>query len=95
LAWRPCINCVVGRVGRYGDKSYCFLFTNFKNTPKRLIEFSNTLDGFEIARLDLKYRNSGDLLDGTVQSGKAFRWLDLSEDEEIIEEVKERLKTVN
>ena len=84
-----------GRVGRYGDKSHCYLFTNMQNTPKRLIEFSNTLDGFEIARLDLKYRNSGDLLDGTIQSGKAFRWLDLSEDEEIIEEVKERLKTAS
>jgi len=80
-----------GRVGRYGIESYCYLYTNAKTPPKRLIEFSKILDGFEIARLDLKYRNSGDLLDGTIQSGKAFRWLDLSEDEEIIIEAKNRV----
>jgi ATP-dependent DNA helicase RecG len=81
-----------GRVGRYGIDSYCFLYTNLQKAPKRLIEFSNTLDGFEIARLDLKYRNSGDLLDGTTQSGKMFKWLDLSEDEDIILNAKERVK---
>ncbi|NPA28152.1 MAG: ATP-dependent DNA helicase RecG [Epsilonproteobacteria bacterium] len=80
-----------GRVGRYGIDSYCFLYTNLASPPKRLIEFSKILDGFKIAELDLKYRNSGDLLDGTIQSGKTFKWLDLSEDEEIISEVKERL----
>ena len=80
-----------GRVGRYGIDSYCYLYTNASNIPKRLVEFSNILDGFEIARLDLKYRNSGDLLDGTIQSGKAFKWLDLSEDEDIIQSVKDRL----
>ncbi len=81
-----------GRVGRYGLESKCFLFTNYKKAPKKLIEFANILDGFEIAKLDLKYRDSGDLLDGTIQSGKAFKWLDLSEDENIIEEVQNRLK---
>jgi len=80
-----------GRVGRYGIDSYCYLYTNLQSIPKRLIEFSNTLDGFEIARLDLKYRDSGDLLDGTIQSGKSFRWLDLSEDEEIISKAKQRV----
>ena len=83
-----------GRVGRYGIDSYCFLYTNAKTPPKRLIEFSNTLDGFKIAELDLKYRNSGDLLDGVTQSGKAFRWLDLSSDEEIIANAKQRAKNL-
>ncbi len=83
---------LIGRVGRYGIDSYCFLYTNLKETPKRLIEFSNTLDGFEIARLDLKYRNSGDLLDGTTQSGRTFKWLDLSEDEDILLIAKQRVK---
>ncbi len=81
-----------GRVGRYGIKSDCYLFTNASTPPKRLVEFVNTLDGFEIARLDLKYRDSGDLLDGTIQSGKAFRWLDLSEDEEVVQEIKKRIE---
>ena len=81
-----------GRVGRYGIDSYCYLYTNLKEPPKRLKEFSKTLDGFEIAKLDLKYRNSGDILDGTIQSGKTFKWLDLAEDEEIILEAKKRVK---
>ena len=83
-----------GRVGRYGIDSYCYLYTNAASTPKRLEEFSNTLDGFKIANLDLKYRNSGDLLDGITQSGKAFQWLNLSEDEKIIENAKERVKKI-
>ena len=81
-----------GRVGRYGIDSFCYLYTNLKEPPQRLKEFSKTLDGFKIAKLDLKYRNSGDILDGTIQSGKSFKWLDLSEDEEIIEVTKKRVK---
>lgn len=83
-----------GRVGRYGIDSHCFLYTNAQKTPKRLEEFAKILDGFEIARLDLKYRNSGDLLDGFTQSGKAFNWLDLSEDEEVIREAKGRVEEI-
>jgi len=83
-----------GRVGRYGIDSHCFLFTNAKTPPKRLEEFSQTLDGFKIAELDLKYRNSGDLLDGVTQSGKAFVWLDLSSDESIISEAKRRVANI-
>ncbi len=83
-----------GRVGRYGIESYCYLYTNANEPPQRLKEFASILDGFEIARLDLKYRNSGDLLDGSTQSGKRFQWLDLSEDEEIIKQAKERVKKI-
>ncbi len=84
-----------GRVGRYGIESFCYLYTNAPKVPKRLEEFANTLDGFTIANLDLKYRNSGDLLDGVTQSGRTFQWLDLSEDEKIIEEAKKRAKRVS
>jgi len=83
-----------GRVGRQGLQSDCFLYTNAKTPPKRLEEFSQTLDGFKIAMLDLKYRNSGDLLDGITQSGEAFRWLDLSQDEAIIAEAKKRVSRI-
>ena len=80
-----------GRVGRLGLKSWCYLFTN---NPKnsRLHSFAQTMSGFEIARLDLKFRKSGDILDGTIQSGLQFKWLDLAEDEEIISVAKSRLK---
>ena len=84
-----------GRVGRYGIESFCYLYTNASKVPKRLEEFANTLDGFTIANLDLKYRNSGDLLDGITQSGRTFQWLNLSEDEKIIEDAKKRVKRVS
>ena len=79
-----------GRVGRYGQKGYCFLYTNDKNN-KRLKAFASTLDGFKIAELDLKFRKSGDLLDGTVQSGESFKFFDETKDLNILKEVKNHL----
>ncbi|WP_246434451.1 ATP-dependent DNA helicase RecG [Nitrosophilus labii] len=76
-----------GRVSRTGLKGYCFLYTEDKNN-KRLNEFAKVSSGFQIAELDLKYRQSGDLLKGKEQSGKSFRWIDLGQDKEIIEEAK-------
>ena len=72
-----------GRVGRNGLKSWCYLYSNFK-ASERLIQFTQTANGFDIAKLDLKFRDSGDILDGTVQSGQKFKWLDMGEDEEIV-----------
>ncbi len=77
-----------GRVSRTGLKGYCYLYTNLKSS-KRLEEFCRTPSGFEIARLDLKYRNSGDLLSGKEQSGKQFRFINLAEDEEVVTQVRE------
>jgi ATP-dependent DNA helicase RecG len=80
-----------GRVGRYGLQSWCYLYSN---TPKsqRLKDFSQTTNGFDIAKLDLHYRDSGDILDGTIQSGQKFKWLDLAEDEKVIQRAKNRLR---
>ncbi len=83
-----------GRVGRLGLKSWCYLFTNDKSN-KRLQSFCKTLSGFEIAKLDLKFRKSGDILDGTIQSGLQFKWLDLAEDEDIVKMAKERLNNLS
>ena len=83
-----------GRVGRLGLKSYCYLFSNNKKNS-RLESFTHTTSGFEIAKLDLKFRKSGDILDGTIQSGLQFKWLDLAEDEHIIAVAKDRLKNLN
>ena len=83
-----------GRVGRYGDKGYCFLYTNDKNN-KRLIEFSKILDGFKIAELDLKFRKSGDLLDGKKQSGEKFNYFDETKDLDILEDVKKYLTQIH
>jgi len=76
-----------GRVSRTGLKGYCYLYTN-QEKSKRLDEFVKTPSGFEIANLDLKFRKSGDLLKGTVQSGSSFKWVDLAEDLEIVKNVK-------
>jgi ATP-dependent DNA helicase RecG len=80
-----------GRVGRNGLESWCYLFTN---TPQneRLHKFCQTTNGFDIAKLDLKFRDSGDILDGTIQSGQRFRWLDMAEDETIVEMAKSRIR---
>ena len=58
----------------------------------RLEEFIKTKSGFDIANLDLKYRNSGDLLKGKIQSGKEFKYVDMNDDLDIINEVKKWLK---
>ncbi len=79
-----------GRVSRTGLKGYCFLYTNNKNS-KRLREFARINSGFDIAELDLRFRQSGDVVEGKLQSGKMFEWVDLSKDEEIIKKAKERL----
>ena len=80
-----------GRVSRTGLKGYCYLFTHQKTT-ERIDAFSQTDNGFDIAALDLKFRQSGDLLTGKNQSGKKFMWVDMAEDEVIVKEVTGLLK---
>lgn len=81
-----------GRVGRQGGKGWCYLFTKLKNPPSRLKEFAQTLDGFKVAQIDLKNRQSGDLLDGTVQHGATFKYYNYEEDITIA--AKDRLKSM-
>ncbi len=80
-----------GRVSRTGLKGYCFLYTNQKNS-KRLKEFAKTKSGFDIAELDLNFRQSGDIINGKMQSGQMFKWLDLSKDADIIKRAKQSLQ---
>ncbi|MEA3522545.1 MAG: ATP-dependent DNA helicase RecG [Campylobacterota bacterium] len=81
-----------GRVSRNGLKGYCYLFTHQKSS-ERLEKFVTTTNGFDIAALDLKFRQSGDLLRGNSQSGKRFAYIDMGEDENIVRDVKEHLLT--
>lgn len=80
-----------GRVSRTGLKGYCYLYTNTVKSA-RLESFSNTISGFDIARLDLEYRKSGDLLSGNEQSGQSFQFIDMANDEELIAQVQSYLK---
>ena len=60
-----------GRVGRGGDKSYCFLYTG--TTDEKAIErlkiMCENSDGFAIAEKDFETRGGGDFM-GTRQSGR-------------------------
>ena len=60
-----------GRVGRGGEKSYCFLLMGAESDTarERLLTLKNNTDGFKIAEKDLEMRGSGDFF-GTRQSGK-------------------------
>jgi ATP-dependent DNA helicase RecG len=70
-----------GRVGRGGNKSYCFLVYSGplgETAKERLSIMRETEDGFLIAEKDLELRGSGDIL-GVRQSGNVeFKLADLS-----------------
>lgn len=83
-----------GRVGRSNKQSYCFLIVNGnlnQETKDKLLDFSNTLDGFEVSNIDLKWRGPGKFF-GTVQHGLPdFKFLDIINDLEIIDIVKKEV----
>ncbi len=77
-----------GRVGRGSEPGLCLMVTSAPaDTPARdrLDGVAATLDGFELANLDLEQRREGDVL-GARQSGRrsSFRLLQLLRDEEVI-----------
>lgn len=78
-----------GRIGRGAHPSLCLLVTDLPEGSKagsRLQAVASTLDGFELADLDLAERREGDIL-GRNQSGRSIglRLLSLNEHREIIE----------
>jgi ATP-dependent DNA helicase RecG len=81
-----------GRVGRGSAPGVCLLVTEALGgtaTRERLDAVASTLDGFELARVDLEMRREGDIL-GASQSGNrsALRLLSLLRDEEVIAEAR-------
>ena len=73
-----------GRVGRGPHQSYCILLGDVgPESGERLRLFTETEDGFEIARADLRLRGMGDLF-GERQSGvPTFRVADPLRDESL------------
>jgi ATP-dependent DNA helicase RecG len=81
-----------GRVGRGKAPGVCLLVTETLGgtaTRERLDAVASTLDGFELARVDLEMRREGDIL-GATQSGtrSALKLLSLLRDEELIAEAR-------
>jgi ATP-dependent DNA helicase RecG len=87
-----------GRIGRGQHPSLCLLATNLpegSGAGARLKAVAATLDGFELADLDLAERREGDVL-GLNQSGRpiTLRLLSLSEHRAIIEAAREFAQSV-
>ena len=76
-----------GRVGRGTRQSYCVLVSD--KEKERLTEFAKTLNGFDLADLDLRLRGPGELL-GTRQSGAMrFRFGQVVRDYELMEKARD------
>jgi ATP-dependent DNA helicase RecG len=78
-----------GRIGRGGHPGVCLLVTSAEaGSPsrERLEGVASTVDGFELARLDLEQRREGDVL-GQSQSGRRsqLKLLRLLRDEAVID----------
>ena len=78
-----------GRIGRGNSTSYCFLSLSEDNLNidnKRLQAMQKYQDGLSLAKMDLKFRGSGDFY-GTAQSGIVnFKFASLF-DHELIDQV--------
>jgi ATP-dependent DNA helicase RecG len=82
-----------GRVGRGSAAGVCLLVSEALSgtaTRDRLDAVASTLDGFELAQVDLEMRREGDIL-GATQSGKhsQLRLLSLLRDADLIAEARE------
>ncbi|MEU5696894.1 helicase-related protein [Actinosynnema sp. NPDC020468] len=87
-----------GRVGRGSAPGLCLLVTEMPDgtsTMERLRAVESTLDGFELAQLDLELRREGDIL-GAAQSGRrsGLKMLSLLRDEDVIAEAREVARDV-
>jgi ATP-dependent DNA helicase RecG len=86
-----------GRVGRGGDKSYCFLLYDEKLSQaakERLKIMRETENGFLIAEKDLELRGGGEIL-GTRQSGlPTFKLADLAAHGDLLATARDDVKLV-
>ena len=87
-----------GRVGRGTSPGLCLLVTSAveeTSARERLEAVSQTVDGFELSRIDLEQRREGDVL-GASQSGSRshLRLLRVLRDESMIEQARADASTI-
>ena len=85
-----------GRVGRGKFAGICLVWSGAQPetlASRRLDAFTKTTDGFELAAIDLRLRESGNIL-GDSQSGRAssLKILDLLVDEDVISQARKDAK---
>ena len=82
-----------GRVGRGSVAGLCLLVSNAQEDSQsmnRLQSVAATLDGFELARIDLEQRKEGDVLGRSQSGGKShLRLLRVLRDEDLIQRARE------
>jgi ATP-dependent DNA helicase RecG len=82
-----------GRVGRGSVPGLCLLVSNAQEDSQsmnRLKAVAATLDGFELARIDLEQRKEGDVLGRSQSGGKShLRLLRVLRDEDLIQSARE------
>ena len=82
-----------GRVGRGSVPGLCLLVSNAQENSQsmnRLKAVAATLDGFELARIDLEQRKEGDVLGRSQSGGKShLRLLRVLRDEDLIQRARE------
>jgi ATP-dependent DNA helicase RecG len=86
-----------GRIGRGAAKSFCILMTGGKiseDGERRLDAMVRTIDGFQIAELDLELRGPGEFF-GTRQAGMpSFQVANLIRDRQLLEAAKREAAAV-
>jgi ATP-dependent DNA helicase RecG len=86
-----------GRIGRGAAKSYCILMTSSKvseEADRRLDAMVRTVDGFQIAELDLEMRGPGEFF-GTRQAGMpSFQVANIIRDRDLLELAKREAAAV-
>jgi ATP-dependent DNA helicase RecG len=82
-----------GRVGRGSVPGLCLLVSNAledSQSKNRLSSVAATLDGFELARIDLEQRKEGDVLGRSQSGGRShLRLLRVLRDEDLIQRARE------
>ena len=87
-----------GRIGRGTSPGLCLLVTSAvpeSSARVRLDAVAETLDGFELSRIDLEQRREGDVLGASQSGGKShLRLLRVLRDESLIESAREDASTL-